>query len=86
MDTERSINQLRSQAIQLGEQANAAAAEAMQRSQEAADAMSHAMKAGYSEAEKAMRKHPMETLAVCIGVSLAAGLVLGLSMMATGRR
>ncbi len=38
------------------------------------DAKQH-LHAGYVQSERFVRKHPMETLAVCLGVGLVAGLV-----------
>jgi len=67
------------------QQAELAATAATRQSQQAADAVSKAVTDGYRQTESAVKAHPMETLAICLGVGLVAGIVVGLSVMGNQR-
>ncbi len=44
------------------------------------DAIAESFRAGYGEAERAIRKSPLESVAVALGTGLIAGVVLGLCL------
>jgi uncharacterized protein YjbJ (UPF0337 family) len=60
------------------EQAQHAAREAGERLQGAARHVSESWHDGYAEAEHLVRQRPMESLAVCFGAGLIAGVVVGM--------
>jgi len=57
-----------------------AASSAMQNSTEAAEQLKESMAEGYEQARKTVQKHPIESLAVCLGAGLITGVVLGLTL------
>ena len=60
------------------EQAQHAAREAGEHLQGAARQVSESWRDGYAEAEHMVRQRPMESLAVCFGAGLIAGVVVGM--------
>lgn len=54
--------------------------QAMQAAQGAYQEMGHQMQAGLKQAERTIRRHPMESLAVCFGAGLVAGVVVTILM------
>ncbi len=56
------------------------AREAGDRAQMAAQQMRESMREGYAEAEQMVRQRPVESLAVCFGAGLIAGVVVGLTL------
>jgi uncharacterized protein YjbJ (UPF0337 family) len=51
---------------------------ARERIQETAESVGESVQAGYEQAEKVVKRHPLETVAVSFGVGLIGGLVVGL--------
>ena len=51
---------------------------ARQRVQETAEHVGESVQEGYEQAERVMKRHPFETVAVSFGVGLLGGLVVGL--------
>ncbi|MBW3598048.1 MAG: CsbD family protein [Planctomycetes bacterium] len=60
------------------EQAQHAARDVGDRFQAAAHQVSDSWRDGYAEAEHLVRQRPMESLAVCFGAGLIAGVVVGM--------
>lgn len=60
------------------EYAQQAAGAVQETSKKAAESMRH----GYDEAEKMVRERPGESIAVCFGVGLVVGVLLGLTLRA----
>ena len=44
------------------------------------DAITHSFRAGYDEAQQAIRKNPLESIAVAFGTGLIAGVITGLAL------
>ncbi|QDU95392.1 CsbD family protein [Lignipirellula cremea] len=80
------VNQGSDMASRAYNRVSEAAVTASKRSQEAADAVNQAVHDGYQQTEAVVRKHPMEALAVCFGVGLITGVVVGLATLGSGRR
>jgi uncharacterized protein YjbJ (UPF0337 family) len=60
----------------VGEYAQQAAGRLQEGSKQAAESMRH----GYEEAERMVKQRPAESVAVCFGAGVLAGLMLGLMM------
>ncbi len=56
------------------------AREAGERAQHAAQQVRESMREGYAEAEQIVRQRPIESLAVCFGAGLIAGVIVGLTL------
>jgi len=65
----------------VSDKANAVAASAMEQTQKAAETVSTAVQDGIHQTEETVRRHPMEALAVCFGVGLVAGVVIGVATL-----
>jgi len=74
------MENLSKQATAAVESTQEAAAAALEQTQQSAEDLAASVQEGYAETERLVRSKPMESIAVCFGVGLISGVIIGLSM------
>ncbi len=77
---EKAVEDFKKQAESAVESTQEAAHAAFEQGQHLADEAAARISEGYAETERMVRSKPLESVAICFGVGLISGLVIGLSM------
>jgi len=77
---EKAMDDISKQTAAALESTQEAANAAYQQGQHLAEEAAESLREGYAETERYVRSKPLESVAICFGVGLLSGIVIGLSM------